>query len=90
MEIKIFEKKYNVHPAWAVDGKSRIPSYIRMSLILSWHYGFTFAVDVPDKTFCRRNPFAALLAALQNETAGRLKYSALKERVRELNFWTRL
>lgn len=90
MEIKIFEKNYDVYPAWAVNGEPKIPSYIRMSLILKWRFGFTFAVDVPDKTFFRQNPFAALLAALESENVGSLKYTALKNRVRELNYWTRL
>jgi len=64
--------------------------FIEINLHIGFEHGFFFAVNVANKTFTSRNPFSALLSALESETVGMAKYDKLKERVRDLDLWSKL
>lgn len=89
MKIKLWSKSFNTTSAWAVKSGD-INSYIEISLILSRHWIFCFSVEVMNKSFNYRNPFKALLKALESETIGMNKYDMLKERLRDKDMWREL
>jgi len=89
MRINLYRMSALIMPAWAVkDGYLQV--YIEINLHLGFKHGFFFSVNVANKSFTSRNPFSALLAALESETIGMAKYDALKERVRDLDLWSKL
>lgn len=88
--------KFNLYRMSAIETSAwaRKPDdleiYIDINLHVSFRRGFFFAVNVVNKSFCSRNPFKALLRALESETVGMAKYDKLKERVRDLDLWRKL
>ena len=90
MELFLFKREYDVSPAWGVNRKDTVKSYITIRLIINLSVFFTFVVSVPNKSFCYRNPITALLKALESESVGMQKYDMTKERLRTLNFWQKL
>ena len=75
--------------AWAAKPDD-LEIYIEINLHASLSRGVFFAVNVVNKSFCSRNPFKALIMALESETVGMAKYDKLKERVRDLGLWRQL
>lgn len=90
MRIKLYEKKFSSLLKWAHDETDRVNGYLVIELIINLHVLFTFSVSVANKTFNRRNPFAALIAALESESVASGKYDRLKDRITELGLWNKL
>ena len=89
MEILLYRVNAVSSTAWSVKGDD-LEWYIVFKLVFSWKFGFSFVVQVMNKSFSYRNPFKALLAALESETIGMVKYDKLKERVRDIGVWNKL
>lgn len=87
MRIKLFAKKFEFPKAWAHYPEDKVKGLIMFDLLINKHVIFTFQVFVINKSFSSRNPFRALLYALESETIGMAKYDALKERVRSKKMW---
>ena len=49
-----------------------------------------FSISIPNYTYCTRNPFKCLFAALEYSDVGMGKYQRLKERTRKLDMWRKL
>lgn len=78
MRIKLYEK-LATSPC-KIGGVVNV--YIRIHLVLSLRHAFWFVVSVPNKSFSCRNPFTALIGALESETIAAGKYVRLKESMR--------
>lgn len=88
MKILIMSKSFSSPLAWGT-GKNGddVEGYVKLELILSFPSIFHFVVKVPNKSFCYRNPFKALMLALESQCIGMAKYDRLKERVRAIKHW---
>lgn len=89
MKINLYRMSFVQTSAWAVNSDD-LNCYIELNLFISIKHGFFFSVAVTNKVFSSRNPFKALLLALESETLGMAKYDKLKERVRDLDLWQKL
>ena len=89
MKIKLYEMIAKESSAWSVGGGD-IDVYIKFELVFSLRVGFMFSVSVMNKVFQHKNPFKALLVALESETVGMCKYDKLKERLRDMDLWSKL
>jgi hypothetical protein len=89
MELKLISKRFVETSAWAVEERDLYAS-IDVRLIINWHVGFTFCVSVVNKSFCSKNPIAAMLAALESETIGMAKYDRIKENLRSRGMWKKI
>lgn len=90
MRIKLFAKKFEEMTAWAHYPEDKVKGFIMLDLLINKHVVFTFQVKVMNKTFSSRNPFKALLFALESESVGMAKYDSLKQRVRSKDLWKSL
>jgi len=90
MRIKLFAKKFEEITAWAHYPEDTVKGFIMFDLLINRHVMFTFQVKVMNKTFSSRNPFKALLWALESETVGMAKYDLLKQKVRSKDLWRSL
>lgn len=90
MRIRLYERNFSSLLKWAHDETDRVDGYLIIELIINLHVLFTFSVSVANKTFNRRNPFAALAAALESESVASGKYDRLKDRITELGLWYKL
>ncbi len=89
MKFNLYRMSAIITSAWATNPDD-LQIYIEINLHIGFEHGFFFSVSVANKSFTSRNPFSALLAALESETVGMAKYDALKERVRDLDLWSKL
>ncbi len=89
MKINLYRMSAIETSAWAAKPDD-LEVYIEINLHIGIHRGFFFSVNVMNKSFCSRNPFSALIMALESETVGMAKYDKLKERVREIGLWSKL
>ena len=90
MRIKLFAKKFEETTAWAHTSDDKVKGFIMFDLLVNKHVIFTFQAKVMNKTFSSRNPFKALLLALESESVGMAKYDSLKNRVRSKDLWRSL
>ena len=89
MIFKLISKSFIETSAWAEDGGD-LHASIDVKLIINWHVGFTFCVSVANKSFCSKNPIAAMLAALESETIGMAKYDRIKNKLRSSGAWKKI
>jgi len=89
MRILLYKKEYNSFIAWAVEEYEKVYSYITIELVAT-KKGIFFSVHTPNKSFNYINPFTAIFKAIECESIGMQKYTALKERVREIKQWQKL
>lgn len=89
MKINLYRMSFVETSAWATESGD-LSCYIELNLFISLKHGFFFSAAVANKVFSSRNPFKALLLALESETLGMAKYDRLKERVRDLGLWQKL
>jgi len=75
MRLKLYELLMVEKCEWGED----IAPYIRVELVIDTRDWFFFVVSVADKSFCFRNPFTALLKALECETVAAAKYARLND-----------
>lgn len=80
----LYEKQFDVKFKWS----GRIVAvHIKYEVQF---FPLRFTVRVPDKVFCSRNPYSALLWAIQSQTVAAVKYSELKDDVRASGGWRAL
>ena len=89
MKINLYRMSFIETSAWSVKPDD-LSCYIELNIFISLKHGIFFSVAVANKVFSSRNPFKALLLALESETLGMAKYDKLKERVRDLDLWQKL
>ncbi len=89
MKFNLYRMSALITSKWATKPDD-LQIYIEINLHIGFEHVFFFSVNVANKSFTSRNPVSALLAALESETVGMAKYDALKERVRDLDLWSKL
>lgn len=90
MRIRLYERNFSSLLEWAHREEDRVECYLIIELIINLHVLFTFSVSVANKTFNRRNPFAALIAALESESVASGQYDRLEDRIINLGLWNKL
>lgn len=86
----IYYKEYESPIAWGYKPEHKVKSYIRIQSHFDFKEGLRFSVTVPNVAYCHRNPFKALLRALEHESIGMGKYNRLKEDTRSCGLWKKL
>jgi hypothetical protein len=85
--MQLFARRFFFNAAWHTEKSQPLFAYVE----IHFHFrNLCFSVQVNNKGFCNRNIFIALIDALESETVGMQKYSALKDRVRTIGAWQKL
>lgn len=74
MRVKLYESS-NVFSFKGED----IETYLQIEIDFSIKDFFFFVVHIPNKSFCFRNPFTALIFALESEMVDSAKFVRLDE-----------
>lgn len=89
MKIKLFRKEFCSPVQWGI-GENGVNGYVDMTMNIELRRGISFTVNVANKSFCYRNPFKAIMLALESESVGTAKYNALKELLRDKDMFRAL
>jgi len=85
--MKLFARGFTFNAAWHNEKSDPLSAHIE----IHFHFrNLCFSVHTNNKVFYSRNIFSALVVALESETVGMQKYSALKDRVRAIGAWQKL
>lgn len=86
----IYYKEYEAPIAYGYKPEHKIKSYVKIQAHFDFKNGLYFSVTIPNMGISRRNPFKALLIALEHESIGMAKYNRIKEDSRSLDLWRKL
>jgi hypothetical protein len=91
LKITLFKKEWTSPVAWASNkNPEKIEGYIEYKMHFDFKQWLRFSISIPNYTYCTRNPFKCLFAALEYSDVGMGKYQRLKERTRKLDMWRKL
>ena len=87
MKLKLYGLYVTFPFAWQSSNSNEGYAYIEIFLTLSYKHLPFFTVATPNKSFNGLNLISVLIQALESETVGMQKYSALKYSVRNNESW---
>lgn len=77
MKVTLFNHK-DIDVYCKFSGR-KLTTFVKVDLDLSLRNFLCFIVAIPNASFCSRNPFRALLSALEHQTQAAEKYNSVKE-----------
>ena len=86
----LYYEEYEAPIAYGYKPEHKIKSYVKIQMHFDFKDWLRFSVTIPNMGVCRRNPFRALLRALEHESIGMAKYNRIKEDSRNLGLWQKL
>lgn len=88
----LIHKEYESPTFWQCElGDDRkAKSFFELKLYFDFKEGLRFTASAPNVSFCKRNPFKAILRLLEHESIGMTKYQMLKDRARKVGVSNRL
>lgn len=89
MKLKLYSLYASFPFAWQASNNEG-STYIEIFFTVSFKHLPYFTVSVPNKSFNNINLISALIQALESESVGMQKYSALKYSVRNNDSWKNL
>ena len=95
MKFNLITRKFNTG-VFAFDTSDSVDVEAKLSLHVNWPSKdycswFFFSVDTGNGFgYSDRNPFKALMRAMEHETVAAIKYLRLKETLRENGMWRKL
>lgn len=90
MKLKLYGLYVTFPFAWQTKNNNEGSAYIEIFFTIGLKHLPYFTVTVPNKSFSGFNLFSVLIRALESETVGMQKYSALKNSVRKNDDWRNL
>lgn len=86
----LYENHYSSPLAFGEIGE-KVESYVIFKMHFDFKEGLRFSIQVPNRSWCKRNPFKLWLIALESEGIGYAKYQRLKSRCQEnIEIWHKL
>lgn len=82
MKKILYHNEYDSFVFYGYKPEHKINSYINITMYFDFKEGLRFCVEVPNTSYCYRNPFKAVLRALEHESIGMSKYQQLKDDIR--------
>jgi hypothetical protein len=86
----LYYKEYNSPIAYGYKPEHRVKSYVKIQVHFDFKEGLWFSVTVPNMACGNRNPFKALLRALEHESIGMAKYQRMKDDTRSCGLYQKL
>lgn len=90
MKKVLFYKEYESPIAYGYKNEHKVKTYIKITIHFEFKNGLWFGVSVPNMGCGDRNPFKALIRALEHESIGMGKYQRMKDDTRSCGLYNKL
>ena len=82
MKKVIYFNEYESRVFYGYEPEHRVKSYIKVTMHFDFKDWLRFSIEVPNISWCYRNPIKGILRVLEHESIGMSKYNKLKEDIR--------
>lgn len=90
MTKTLYYKEYESPIAYGHKPEHKVRSYTEINMYFDFKDGLRFCVSVPNFSTTYRNPFKAMVRAMEHESIGMSKYNRIKEDTRRCGYWKKL
>ena len=90
MQKVLIYKEYDSPIAYGYKPEHRVMSYFKLTMVFDFREGLRFVAQVPNVSWCYRNPIKAVLRVLEHESIGMAKYNQMKDDTRRCGLYKKL